>query len=68
MNDGWIHDGVLAVGAEPTRIAELFPATGRVRSSSARCSRRSRRKAPRPRSTSSTGSATTPSGAGCSAG
>lgn len=30
MNDGWIHDGVLAVGAEPTRIAELFPAAGRA--------------------------------------
>lgn len=29
MNDGWVHDGVLAVTAEPARIAELFPAAGR---------------------------------------
>lgn len=30
MNDGWITEGVLAIAAEPTRIAELFPAAGRA--------------------------------------
>lgn len=30
MNDGWITEGVLAVAAEPARIAELFPAAGRA--------------------------------------
>ena len=30
MNDGWITEGVAAVTAEPARIAELFPAAGRV--------------------------------------
>lgn len=30
MNDGWITEGVLAIAAEPARIAELFPAAGRA--------------------------------------
>ncbi|MFD4421098.1 EboA domain-containing protein [Agromyces sp. NPDC058484] len=30
MNDGWIHESVLAIAAEPARVAELFPAAGRA--------------------------------------